>query len=156
MDMSKVNEFIKTTQEVIKESTTFNVSKYIINEKDNTYICNDVAIVFGVSGEIKGQVIFTMSEDVAIKIAAKIFEEIEITAFDEIARCSISEFGNIVLGRAIQAFSEEGSFIDITPPALATGNNLIMHIDKMTVVGISMTLDDNSPFEINISICEKV
>jgi len=155
MDMKKIKAFIALSKDIIFESTSYEVIDFKITEKGTTYICNDIAIVFGISGTIKGQVIFTMTESTAIKIASRIFEEIEITKFDEIARCSIAEFGNIVLGRAIQVFSEKDGYIDITPPALATGTNLVMHIDKMTVIGISMTLNDNIPFEMNISICEK-
>ncbi|MEN8906251.1 MAG: chemotaxis protein CheX [Clostridiales bacterium] len=155
MNTKKINEFIDTSKDVIYSSTNYKVIKHKIIEKNATYICSDVAIVFGISGNIKGQVIFTMSESAAIKIAARIFEEIEIVEFDEIARCSISEFGNILLARAIQVFSDKESYIDISPPALATGTNLVMHIDKMSVIGISITLDDSIPFDINISICEK-
>jgi len=150
-----VDNFIISCKNIIIESTDFSVVNAFVFEEPSNFLCSEVAIFIGVGGSVKGQAIISMSKSSAIKVAQSLFEELEIKEFDEIARCSISEFGNIVIGNAIQAFAHSEQYVDITPPAIATGTNLEMHMDKMRVIGTKFILDKNEPFEIIISICIK-
>ena len=60
-----------------------------------------VAVVVGVIGNLKGRIVFDLSEETAIKIASKLNGE-EFKTFDEMARSTISEIANMITGRSVK------------------------------------------------------
>ena len=77
-------------------------------------------IIIGVTGEMKGQVLLSMSEEDACNIASKMCM-MEVKQIDDFAASALSELGNMIMGNASTVFSSNGIGIDITPPTLSHG-----------------------------------
>lgn len=87
------------------------------------FTTQQISIAVGVSGEIKGQVIYGMSQVTATKIASAMMGTPQV-AFDEMAVSAISELGNIISGNAAMLLSDSGYTCDITPPTVIRGINV--------------------------------
>jgi chemotaxis protein CheX len=103
--------------------------------KTKTAGIKDVAVLIGVTGQLKGQVAINFEKETAIKIASFMMGGMEITELDDIAKSAVSEVGNMVMGNASTELSNVGISTDITPPNLIVGQNMfITNIEKTIVV----------------------
>ncbi|MCQ2506845.1 MAG: chemotaxis protein CheX [Lachnospiraceae bacterium] len=80
-----------------------------------------IYIIFGITGEITGQVVLIFNEEVAKKIASAMMCGMEVNSLDEMARSALSELGNMIMGNAATILADDNILIDITPPALGEG-----------------------------------
>jgi chemotaxis protein CheX len=76
--------------------------------------CN---VVFGVTGELEGQIIFGMTLFAADKIASEMLMAPVLT-FNELAASAIAEMGNMISGGALTGLSAVGYKCWLSPPSL--------------------------------------
>jgi chemotaxis protein CheX len=154
MNVEYINPFIEASQLVIKQVANLDVKLGKIFIKDSPYDSDSVVIIIGITGKIRGQVIFTMSRKVALMIASSMMGGMEVSDLDEIAKSAISEMTNMILGNTATILFNRGIQIDITPPSLLLGNSMQISSNKMKTVCIPLTLADGEVFEIDVSIDE--
>lgn len=96
----------------------------------------DVCVMIGVSGAVRGMVLLGMSEATARGIVARMMGE-PCDSFDELAQSGIAEMGNVITGVAGQALDAAGATVTIAPPALVAGGPGItistVHIRRFVV-----------------------
>lgn len=95
-----------------------------IEQRETILDANELSVIIGFVGDIKGQAYFTMSNDVAMNLTEFLAEGIEITEIDDIVKSAVGEFGNMVMGRSSTLMSDDGIYLDITPPSIVTGENI--------------------------------
>lgn len=144
-----INPFLVGSTEVLKNmcSITTTIGKPFI--KDGFYESDAYNIMIGVTGEVKGQVLITFSEQVACEIASKMMM-MPISELDEISLSAISELGNMILGNSATAFSANGITVDITTPTLMKGNVQLSNSSQPTIA-VPLMYDDKT-IELNVSI----
>ncbi len=81
------------------------------------------AVYIGISGKLKGRVIYDMGRITAVKIASEMNGE-DIPGLNDLVRSTIQELGNIITGNASSKLHKQldGKHIDITPPSLIVGD----------------------------------
>lgn len=151
IDVNTINPFLASAVSVIKTVSQIksSIGKPIIKALDFT--SGSVLIVLGVTGELKGHVIFELEEDNAKLLASKMMMGYEVAQLDDMALSAISELGNMIMGNAATTFSANQKIIDITPPTIARGN--VSFLQKN--VNICIPLIDESQkvlLHINISV----
>jgi len=112
-----------------------------------------VACIVGIVGELAGNVIFSMSEDVGKRIASYMMGGMEVEAFDEIAQSAISELGNMLAASACIGISEFGKTLDISTPTLMHGDFSVSGSYE-TVHHLEMSVD-SLDFHIYVSLEER-
>lgn len=152
MNVEYVNPFIEASQLVIKQVASFEVRLGKIFIKTSPYDSDSVIIILGITGKIRGQVIFNMSRKVALMIASAMMGGMEVTQLDEIAKSAISEMTNMILGNTATILFNRGIKIDITPPSLLLGESMQISSNKMKTVCIPLTLNESDIFEIDVSL----
>ncbi len=82
------------------------------------------AVYIGISGDLKGRVIYDMGRTTAVKIASAMNQE-ELPGLNDMVRSTIQELGNIISGNASSKLHAEldGKHIDITPPSMIVGDD---------------------------------
>lgn len=144
-----INPFLIAATKILKEMCLVEVKigKPFIKSND---ITNDaIIIMIGVTGEMRGQVMISFSNDSACNIASKMMMQ-PINQMDDISKSAISELGNMILGNAATIFSTQGIDIDITPPTVCMGNVAISYNYTQS---ISIPLNyENKSFEISIAV----
>jgi len=95
-----------------------------------------VAALVGLTGQLKGRVIYDMTQETALQVVSKMNFE-EFNEFNELARSTINELSNMITGTAVAKLSGLGYKFDLTPPSLFTGQKVIitdaMHLKHLVV-----------------------
>lgn len=120
------------------------IKKEIASEK------NSLVIMIGVTGEMKGQVMISFQNEVACEVASKMMM-MPVTEMNEMSVSAICELGNMILGNSATIFSTKGIGIDITPPAMCSGE-VVFSTSYAANVCIPLTFENGKAIEINVSI----
>lgn len=153
MNVEYINPFIEASQSVLKQMTGIEPKLGKVYLKTSPYGSDAIVIIVGLTGDIRGQVIFSMSKQVAFNIASKMMGGMPITEFDEISQSAISELSNMMFGNAATILYNKGIKTEITPPSLLMGENLQISNNKMRTVCIPLIFEKNT-IEIDVAIEE--
>ncbi len=153
MRVEYINPFVESSVSVIKEVLQVEVKREQISLKSKAMPVLEIAVIIGLVGQVEGRVLFDMDKKTALKIVSKMNNE-EITEFDELAKATITELGNLITGRAVTKLSEMGYKFDVTPPAIFTGNN--MEISDVEIEALIVPIETPiGRIEINVALREK-
>lgn len=109
-------------------------------------------IQVGVTGAMKGQVFFGMSDEKAKQIASVMMMGMPVTELDSMACSALGELGNMILGNTSTLFSTMNIIFDITPPISMHGRKLSIQSD---IPSISIPVLINGEEYIKLFICIK-
>ena len=123
MKVEYINPFVEGTCSVLAELLSSPIARGKLSLITTPINTQGVAVLIGITGDVEGRVVYDMSEQTAIKIAAVMNGE-ELATFNDLAKSTISELANMITGRAITALNNKGYNFDITPPALFSGENM--------------------------------
>lgn len=152
VDVNTINPFLSSAVSVIQMTSQMAPTIGKPSVKDTHFTEDSVLIMLGVTGQLEGQVIFEIKEENAKMLASKMMMGYEVPELDEMAMSAISELGNMIMGNAATVFSQQGTLIDITPPAVARGNIVI---SRQFAINLCIPLykeDGNLLLNINIAI----
>jgi len=153
MRVEYINPFVESSVSVIREVLEVEVKREQISLKSKAMPVLEIAVIIGLVGQVEGRVLFDMSKETALKIVSKMNNE-EIKEFDELAKATITELGNLITGRAVTKLSEMGYKFDVTPPAIFTGN--IMEISDIEIEALIVPIETPiGRIEINVALREK-
>jgi chemotaxis protein CheX len=148
-----INPFIKSSVEVLSQMVQMNCEVGRPTLKTSPYSANNLIIMIGITGDIKGQAILSFDEVMAMSIVSKMMGGMEITELDAIGKSALSELGNMILGNSATLLFNAGIKVDITPPTLMIGNNLSISTNQMQVISIPLKAEGKE-IELNIFIKE--
>lgn len=123
MKVEFIDPFIKAAYSVIDTLIQDVPERGPLSLRTSTFTTQQVTIMAGVNGHVKGIVLYGMSIITAQKIASAMMGE-PITKVDDMVWSAVSELGNIITGNAIQFLYNAGYQCNITPPTVLRGMNL--------------------------------
>lgn len=147
-----INPFIQGTQAILRDVCQEEAKLGKVHLKESPYMSDTVAIIIGITGDIKGQVIFSLGTGTACSIASKMMMGMPVSELDEMAKSAISELTNMILGNTATIFYNLGITIDITPPSLLMGQNIQISTNKMKTICLPLQLSGGATFEIDVSL----
>lgn len=92
--------------------------------RESSYSIDDLNVIIGVTGGLRGQMIMSMSKQTAKNVASKMMGGMEVLELDEIALSAIGELGNMIAGNSGRLLGEAQVNIDIAPPAVLEGSGV--------------------------------
>lgn len=152
MNIEYINPFIEASQTVLKQIAALDAKLGKVYIKDSPYRSEDLIIMVGLTGKIRGQAIFSMTRALGMSIASSMMMGMPVTEFDELSKSAISELANMILGNAATLLYNRGFNIDITPPSLLMGENLQITPNKMKTICIPLMINDHEKIELDISM----
>lgn len=153
MNVEYINPFIEGAKDVLSQ-IGFNPVLGKIFLKNYPYESNAVVVIVGITGKLRGQAIFSMSKDAALKIASQMMMGMEVAELDEMSKSAISELTNMILGKTATIFYDKGVGIEITPPSFLLGDNMVISSQKTMTVCVPLKMDKVGNFEIDIVISD--
>ena len=123
--------------------------------KQSPYSPEEVSIIIGFTGDITGEVIYTMSNDCGVHLASKFMAGFEVDSMSELAQSAVAEIANMISGNAANSLFSVGVKVDITPPAFVSHTEkekfgFIKDGDK--VLCMPMSLNGGQVFEIDLHL----
>ena len=155
MKTSYLDPFVEAAVEVLKQIVTD--GKVVV--KKQLYLSNniseiyDLAVIISLAGEVIGRVIIDMSTETALKVASDMNKEI-ISELNDLAKATLNELTNIIVGNAVTKLHDLGYKFDIAPPLLITGKNLKINDLKLESFVVPLIIPQGT-IEINVAIKEK-
>lgn len=153
VNVDMINPFISAAQSVLRDMaqiTTKMGKPYIKNPE---YEGDMITIIVGITGEMRGQVIISLQEDVACQIASHMMMGMPVPELNDMAKSAVSELANMILGNAATIFSTKGISVDITPPNLVMGSNLSFSVSDSKTICVPLDNDDGTTLiELNIAM----
>ncbi|HEY5583304.1 MAG TPA: chemotaxis protein CheX [Ruminiclostridium sp.] len=153
MKVEYINPFIEAAQGVFEAILNIDAKLGKINLKYSPFSVSSMVIMIGMVGEIRGQVCLELTFETAEKIVSTMMGDIIVETMDEISKSAIAELGNMIMGSACTIFSKNKINIDITPPAILTGDKINIS-NKAATITIPMTLENYGNININVTADE--
>lgn len=124
MNAEHINVFIEAVQGVFAEVAQKQLVIGAKTVKDSNVTGKNVAVLIGITGEIRGSITINMNEDFAMQTASNMMCGMPVAELDDMAQSAIRELGNMMLGRVASLLEKQGKVIDITPPTLLMGKGI--------------------------------
>jgi chemotaxis protein CheX len=153
MKVEHILPFTQAAHDVLKEILEVTIKRGSLMLRKSPNGIGGVSVVVKINGSTEGIIIFNLSEETATKIAGAMnYEDFE--SFDELAKDTINELGNIIAGRAITITNDAGQKYDMSPPTLIIGNRL----EDMEEFGKTIVIPfetDYGKFDVNVALKEQ-
>lgn len=150
MDVNHINPIIESFMTIMPQIGMQDVKRLGVSVKDRAIESPGVVIIVGLVGDIKGNIIYGMSNDDAKKIASDMMMGKEVSEFDELAQSAVSELTNMLTATVATNYFEQGISVNISTPTLIYGEFIAnASIDK--VLCIQMQVNE-AIVEVNVSL----
>lgn len=159
MDYRYINPFITSAISIIKETTGVDVRRKRVYLHKGKESIGGVGIILGLSGDIKGRVVYEFSRGMTMRLASKMIEQSELDFGDKeeflkLLESAILELGNLISGKAIGVLLGNGYNCNITPPDFWFGKDVSLVPFYLLTIVIELATPYGD-FTINLSIQKK-
>jgi len=133
MDVNYVNPFLVAIQNVFKTmiDVPFNLGKPYLKQ-DNVPLY-EVSGIIGLSGDVSGMVVISLSELIAFELVSAFTGE-EVTELDEDCTDAIGEIANMVTGNAKKGFPPGNNSISV--PSVVLGKHKVVYPRGLPIISI--------------------
>lgn len=154
MKVEFINPFIKASTEVLRMIAQIEFATGKPYMKMSPFSPSSVLIVVGITGDISGQAVISMSNELARGVASKMMMGMPVDELDEMSKSALSELGNMIMGNAATLLFNSEISVDITPPALMVGEGITISSGSMVTIGIPLS-SELGTMNLDISVKEK-
>ncbi len=130
MNGKVIERFVNSGREVLSTEMGAPVGVGQLSAQKDNYLTQDVTALVGVTGDLRGMVIFGLSTATALSLVSHMMGQ-QFAEFDSVAESGIAELGNVVVGSSVTSLAELGYRCGITPPAVILGANTVISTPNM-------------------------
>ena len=141
MQIQYINPFIESATNILEQIAGISSERGELSLRSSTQARYEVAAVLGIVGEVRGQVVYSMSMTTAKGVASQMMGGIQVEEFDEIAKSAIAELGNMITGNASTLLEKQGIRCSISPPTLITGHEIHVSAVKIQTLIVPLNTD---------------
>ncbi|MBQ1417000.1 chemotaxis protein CheX [Anaerovibrio lipolyticus] len=151
MDVKLVNPFIDAFTTVLPQMGFPTPQRTGMTVNNQNAVSQGVAVIVGFTKEIRGNVVYNMSEDTAKFIASTMMMGMPVESFDEMAQSAISEMSNMLTANAATNLTALGLEVDISTPSLTVGSDFQIKISNEQYLCVVMDVSGHQ-VEIDIAV----
>ena len=151
MDAKLVNPFIEAFMAVMPMLGFQTPKRTNMLLRDKNVKSRGVVVMVGFTRQLRGNVVYNMSDETARFIASTMMMGMPVPEFDAMAQSAISELSNMLSGNASTNLTQMELDVDISTPNLTIGEGFKVKISDSKYLVIDMDLQGHS-VEIAISV----
>lgn len=140
MDAKLVNPFVDAFTAVMPQIGFVEPKRTKMGVKAQNAVSLGVSVIVGFTKQIRGNIVYNMSEDTAKFIASTMMMGMPIENFDDMAQSAISEMSNMLTATAATNLAGMGLEVDISTPSLSIGQNFQVKISDTNYLTVEMDL----------------
>jgi chemotaxis protein CheX len=118
MKAEYINPFLESARIVLETMINVRPTTGQLGVKDVKFVERYIWIQIGLTGQMQGDIVFGLHEEVALKLVSAMMGGFVLTEMDDIGKSAISELGNMISGNASTILYNQGVRVDITPPVI--------------------------------------
>jgi chemotaxis protein CheX len=142
--------FVEAFFEVLPNFGFTEIKRGDLSLKDKLVAGMDVTALIGLSKDLRGNVAYGMDQTTAQNIASMMMMGTPVEELDGMAQSAIAEMANILASNAVIALEREGLSVNISPPALITGDKVVV-VSRVKTLAIFIRTEAG-PIEANIGL----
>ncbi len=150
MKAEYINPFLESARMVIEQMVQIRPSTGQLAIRDIKFQDNHVWIQIGLTGQMTGDIVFGLSESVAMRIISAMMGGFVITEIDDLGKSAISELGNMISGNASTMLYNQGVHVDITPPKIVDAK--VTNFGTKRALAVPLIMDGIGEMEIQVLI----
>ena len=135
-----VNPFVDAFTAVMPQIGFAEPKRTKMGVKAQNAVSLGVSVIVGFTKQIRGNIVYNMSEDTAKFIASTMMMGMPIENFDDMAQSAISEMSNMLTATAATNLAGMGLEVDISTPSLSIGQNFQVKISDTNYLTVEMDL----------------
>jgi chemotaxis protein CheX len=117
--------FVEAFFEVLPNFGFKEIKRGDLSLKDKLVAGMDVTALIGLSKDLRGNVAYGMNQTTAKNVASMMMGN-PVKDLDGMAQSAIAEMANILASNAVMALERDGLSVNISPPALITGDKVVV------------------------------
>lgn len=125
MNVKFLNPFVEAAYQVLQAEARLNISRGELSLDKEPYSTDDITIIISLVGQVMGNVIYSLNNQMAIALASRMMEE-DLKSLSALAQSSIAELANVITGRASVLLAQAGYESVISPPTFLMGKGAII------------------------------
>lgn len=125
MNVKFLNPFLEAAFMVLKSEASLSAERGDLRLERSAATAQDITVLISMVGQVKGVVLYSMSEATAISIVSQIMGQ-PFDEFDDLAQSGIGELGNVITGQAGQRMASAGFEVKISPPTMISGKGTLI------------------------------
>ena len=154
MKAEHANIFISSAVNVFKKELNIRLERKSLVKKNSPIPSLSTSIIFGITGAVNGQVVYSMDQNFAFKAAQAMLPNKPLAEIKKMENSAVSELANIITGQASIALAEETKKINLTHPVVLMASDLKLDFLEVPTITLNM-ISEIGEFEINIALVEK-
>ncbi len=151
MKAEYANIFIRSAVEVFQKEVNVHLTRKDLAKKSSPMPNLPVSIILGITGYMRGQVVYAMDQSFAFAVAKAMLPNKLPAEVRRLANSAVSEIANMITGQASIALAGETETIDLTPPAVLMASDLSMDFLNIPTIALSL-ISEIGVLEINIAL----
>ena len=161
MDVSYINPFVQGSQKVFANLCKETPTLGRVFVKAHPYQTSPITVSIGLKGDLKGEVVYNMEDEVGCYLAYLMMAGLETTTLktSPMAQSAVCELANIISGHVATLFSGKGYLIDIEPPIFRftpTHTDFPTAAKMQKIVCVPLSFQNGYVFEIDVLIPQPV
>ncbi len=148
------NPFINAAVLTFRKELNVELQRSELKVKNAPSPTRDTSIIVGVTGKVRGQVVYSMDQQVAMSIAKAMLPDLHPVEQKKMMSSAVAELANIITGQASIALAGEKHTISLTPPSVLMGTTGSVDFLSIQTISISF-LSVIGALEINIGLTEE-
>lgn len=153
MKAEYANIFVRSAVHVFQKELGISLTRNSLHKKNAPIPSLPVAIVLGITGFLRGQVVYSIDTDFALDIAHVMVPNKLPSELKTLMNSAVGEIANMVTGQASIALAGSDNIINLTPPAVFSGRDMMVDFLAIPTVCLQM-LSQMGVLEINIAFNE--
>jgi chemotaxis protein CheX len=151
MKAEYINPFLESARIVIEQVANIRPTTGKLGIKELKFVENYIWIQIGMTGQMQGDIVFGLAEDVALRMVSAMMGGYVITEMDEMGKSAISELGNMISGNASTMLFNQGVRVDITPPKIVQSGSIDGFVAKKALT-IPLIMEGIGELDIQVLI----
>lgn len=125
MDAKILNQFINATAEVFQSVASVELKKEKVNfyQEGHKFQCR-IATIIGFTGALKGQIVVSIDDSIAMKFASAILMGVPVETYNEMAESGVCEMANMIGGASLRLLAEIGYICELSVPSIVRGESI--------------------------------
>ncbi|HNZ27690.1 MAG TPA: chemotaxis protein CheX [Spirochaetota bacterium] len=148
-----INPFISNAIEVFEQMANIKLEKTNLSLREDPTPSNDISIIVGIAGFIQGQVVYSLKDHTAQRIAQALAPKSTMVIDNAFVESSIAEVANIITGRTTIQLSGQDKILHITPPTIIIGKEYSISFVRLKTIAVNLASRFGT-IEVNIAIKE--
>jgi chemotaxis protein CheX len=133
-----VNPFLEAASAVFKQIVGVELRRGKLTIKDYPEPSHDVAIMIGITGAVSGEVVFSMDQNMVLKIVKVLAPSIKEEDVKSEYKDIVGELANMITGNAMNLFAYSGKRIEMTTPTVIEGKDFTITMVKQTTLAMAL------------------